>query len=70
MKAVTVAELVAFLQTQPQDLPVVYRRWSEQCLLELGDIVVEAACKARPDGWVENYRHDRPKTDYLFFPGN
>jgi hypothetical protein len=66
----TVAELIAFLQTQPQDLQVSYSRFSEQCLLEVGDICIEEACKAREDGCVQNKRPDMPTQTYLTFPGN
>ena len=41
MEAMTVAELIAFLQTQPQDLPVAYRCFSEQVLLEPDDIRIK-----------------------------
>jgi hypothetical protein len=66
----TVAELIAFLETQPQDLPVAYRIHSEQCLLEAGDIGVEHLQHARPDGWVHHARPDAQSVPYLVFPGN
>ena len=65
-----VKELIAFLKKQPQDLPVAYRIYSEQCLLEEKDIVIEEQCVARPDGWVQSKRNDTPCRDYLMFPGN
>lgn len=66
----TVAELIAFLQTQQQDLQVTYARHSEQCLLEISDITIESNGVARPDGWVQNARPDMPTVEYLSFPGN
>jgi hypothetical protein len=66
----TVAELIAFLQTQPQDLQVAYRLHSEQCLLEADEVGPYEACEPRPDGWIENPRPDKPKRTYLMFPGN
>ena len=70
MKAMTVAELIAFLQTQPQDLPVAYRLYSEQCLVQTGDIRIAEACKPRKDGWVHNKRPDKATQLYLMLPGN
>lgn len=66
----TVAELIEHLKTVPQDLPVAYRRYSEQCLLDVTDIYVDTLCEARADGWVANARPDKPTIDYLIFPGN
>lgn len=63
-----VSELIAFLQTQPQDIPVVYSTCSEQLLLEPKDIEVVDLCEARPDGWVHHARSDKPTTPYLVFP--
>jgi len=64
----TVAELILFLQKQPQDLPVAYSINSEHCLLEESDINIGELCEARPDGWVPNRRPDKPKHTYLIFP--
>lgn len=66
----TVSELIKFLQTQPQDLQVVYKCFSEQCLLEAQDICVDDLCLPRPDGWVQDKRPDMPTQKYLVFPGN
>lgn len=66
----TVAELIAFLQTQPQDLPVVYQLYSEQALLKADDIHIERLCEPRPDGWVHHARQDKPLQSYLVLPGN
>ena len=66
----TVAELIAFLLKQPQDLPVAYRIYSEHVLLEASDITIENLCEARPDGWVADARPDRPTRPYLLLPGN
>lgn len=65
-----VKELIAFLQTQPQDLPVAYRCYSEQCLLEASDIKIEKLSVARDDGWVADARPGLPAAKYLLFPGN
>ena len=66
----TVKELIEFLQTQPQDLPVAYCLHSEQALLEVEHISIQKCCLARPDGWVQNARPDMFAVDYLVFPGN
>ena len=61
----TVAELIEYLQTQPQDLQVAYRLHSEQCLLEQSDIELIKACEPRSDGWIQNERPDMPSVQYL-----
>ncbi len=66
----TVADLIAFLQTQPQDLQVAYRIHSEQCLLAAADISITEEGEPRADGWIQNKRPDMPKQNYLMFPGN
>lgn len=66
----TVAELITILHSFPQDLPVVYRCCSENCLLEHGDLEVREECEPRDDGWVPNKRPDKPTRTYLVFPGN
>ena len=66
----TVAELIEFLKTQPQDIQVAYRLYSERCLLETDFISVESLCGAREDGWVHLSRPDKPTRQYLVFPGN
>lgn len=66
----TVAELIAFLQTQPQGMRVAYRCFSEQCLMDVDGIAVKTLSTARPDGWIQNYRSDKPSETYLVFPGN
>jgi hypothetical protein len=65
-----VSELIAFLQTQPQELQVAYRCCSEQCVLEADEIRVGEACEPRADGWVQHARPDMPTQTYLIFPGN
>ena len=65
-----VSELIEFLKTQPQDLEVVYRCYSEQVLMDQGEITIETFGEARPDGWVSNARPDKPTKEYLCFPGN
>ena len=66
----TVAELIAFLQTQPQDLQVAYERNSEQCLLEANELHQEVCCEPRADGWIHDQRPDKATQTYLMFPGN
>lgn len=66
----TVKELIEYLKTQPQDLPVAYRCMSEQLLLEEKEICVVELCLPRPDGWVHDKRPDKPSQPYLLFPGN
>jgi hypothetical protein len=65
-----VKELIEFLQTQPQELPVAYTCCSEQNTLEASEICIEELCEARVDGWVANERPDKRKIPYLVFPGN
>jgi hypothetical protein len=66
----TVADLIATLQTMPQHLLVGYRCHSEQCLLEASDLNIVEACLPRPDGWIQSKRPDKPTQEYLMFPGN
>lgn len=67
----TVKELIEFLQTQPQDIQVAFRQYSEYRLIELNDIDVQEHCEVRPDGWVQHRRpDDYPTQQYLMFPGN
>jgi len=61
----TVAELIALLQTKPQELQVAYPCHSEYCLLEPDDISVRTECEARPDGWIQCRRPDMPTKEYL-----
>ena len=65
-----VSELIAFLQTQEQDLLVAFAVYSEHLLLTLDQLSVEEKCLPRPDGWVHEARPDQPTTKYLLFPGN
>jgi hypothetical protein len=69
-REMTVADLITFLQTQQQDLPVAYRLHSEQVLMEADDIRVVEECEPRADGWIQNRRPDMPTRTYLLFPGN
>jgi hypothetical protein len=65
-----VADLIEYLLKQPQDLPVAFRCYSEQLLLDFVDIDIEELCEPRADGWIENKRPDKPCVKYLVFPGN
>lgn len=66
----TVAELIVFLQTQPQDLPVAYEIYSEYARMQFGDIKVLELGRSREDGWVSRKRPDQPSQKYIVFPGN
>ena len=65
-----VKDLIEFLEKQDQSLPVAYKIFSEQCLLEDGDIRIKSLCAPRADGWVANQRDDKPSIKYLVLPGN
>jgi hypothetical protein len=67
---ITVAELISFLQTQPQELQVGYLCRSELVLLELHQIEVVTCCEPRHDGWIQDQRPDKPTRPYLMFPGH
>ena len=66
----TVAELIKYLESQPQDIVVAYSIFSEQCLMEVDDINLVDGCEARGDGWIQNKRPDKHSRQYLLFPGN
>lgn len=66
----TVHDLIEHLKTFDPNLPVVYRLYSEQVLLESKDLDVQALCEPRSDGWVADARPDKPTMDYLVLPGN
>ncbi len=66
----TVKDLIEFLQTQQQDLPVAYSCYSEQVLLQADEIVERDLCYPMVDGWIQNKRPDMPTQKYLLFPGN
>ncbi len=66
----TVGDLVKYLQTLPDDMPVAYRLYSEQCLLEADRITVVDLCESRADGWIHDRRPDKTTKKYLLFPGN
>ena len=66
----TVAELITFLREQPQDMPVAYRMYSEQALLEITELEIAEFCLPRPDGWIQYKRPDKESQKYLLFPGN
>lgn len=65
-----VSELIEFLKTQPQDLQVAYRAYSEQAILKKEYIAVKELGEMRNDDWVHNKRPDKPTVKYLVFPGN
>lgn len=65
-----IKDLILFLQAQPEDTEIAYQKYSEQCAMKLNDIQVTELCLARPDGWIQNKRPDKPTQMYLLFPGN
>ena len=65
-----VADLIEYLENQQGDMLVAIEMFSEQCLLEVGEIKVKELCEPRPDGWIQNKRSDKPTRLYLVFPGN
>ena len=66
----TVAEFIEYLKTQPQEIQVAYRCYSEQLLLNVDDIEIEELCEPREDRWVANKRPDKTFIKYLVLPGN
>ncbi len=65
-----VAELIEFLKTQDQTLPIVYSCCSDWDKMEINMIYVQKLCLSRPDGHVQGNRKDKLTTEYLCFPGN
>lgn len=66
----TTADLIKFLQTQPQDAVIAYALYSECTTMSIESISVEELCLPRPDGWIQNKRPDQPSQLYIVFPGN
>lgn len=66
----TVADLIALLQTKDPTLLVAYMCCSEQVQLEAHQVRVVRACEPRADGWIQDERPDMPSCLYLLFPGN
>lgn len=66
----TVSQLIEHLRQFPPETPVAFKLHSEQCLLELPQVVLTHMCVARPDGWIQNERPDMPTVPYVLFPGN
>ena len=66
----TVAELIEFLKTKPQDIQVGQSMYSEYCLTDPEDIHIVKCCLPRNDDWIHGARPDKPSQDYLMFPGN
>lgn len=66
----TVAELIRHLNKFDPNLPVAYQVYSEQALLDADEVKLAELCEPRPDGWVQNYRPDKPTRLYVLFPGN
>ncbi len=70
VKPMTVADLIALLQTFPQHLPVAFEMHSEYELLEASHLNILTLCEPRPDGWIHDRRPDKSTKEYLVFPGN
>ena len=66
----TVAELIEVLKQKPGHIQVAYEIYSTAQLLQESQIRIVTLCEARPDGWVEDLRPDKPSVDYLVLPGN
>lgn len=70
----TVAELIEHLKTLPQDLEVVYMRYSDYTFLEADEITIAHGVKR--DKWIARYHRTMPEADqykvrdYVAFPGN
>jgi hypothetical protein len=69
VKPITVADLIAHLQTLPQGLLVTHRAYSEMALLELKDVKVNTGQPPRADGWVHDARPDKPTQAYVAILG-
>lgn len=61
----TVAELIELLKKHPQDLQVIIPCCSEYVIFGEKSPQVVDKCIARPDGWVEEKRSDKPTQKYL-----
>lgn len=70
MAPMTVRELIRYLESFDQDLPIVYELHSEYRLLEAQNIRVRSLHPARNDGWVHSFDHTQHTVPYLIFPGN
>jgi hypothetical protein len=66
----TVKDLIDGLKQFPADLQVVYPKYSEHCILDAADLIVDEFCIPRPDGWVQNKRNDMPSQQYLILAGD
>jgi hypothetical protein len=65
----TVAELIEYLKTQPQNMQVALECYSEFCLLDEEGIQQYTACEPRPDGWIHIQRQDKPARTYVLLHG-
>ena len=72
----TVAELIEFLKTQPQDIQVAYREFNEYqayetaCVLSRGDIQVARFSVTWGPEYLIAQRGNEAAQQYLVFPGN
>lgn len=65
-----VAELIEFLKTQPQDIPVAFEQYSDYTAMDFEFIYVRELQLARNDGYVGAARPDKSTQQWLVFPGN
>lgn len=65
-----VKDLIEYLKSLDPEMDVAYKIFSEQCLLDEGDIEIIEGCFPRPDGWIHDKRPDMPVKQYILFPGN
>ena len=61
----TVAAMIEYLKSLPQDMKIVKSEWSEHVLLEAKNFSIDELCVARPDGWVHEARPDKETERYL-----
>lgn len=67
---ITVAELIAHLQTFDPALPCCFSQYSEWSALTKEDIDVRELGVHRGDGYIGDARPDQPTQRWLTFPGN
>ena len=69
----TVKELIKYLKTFDQNLPVAFKCCSEYDSLDLEEVTVKELQSPRADGWIHTEwsgKPELPKIKYVVFPGN
>jgi len=61
----TVAELIEYLKTQPQELHVVYQHGSDSCLLHFTTIEIQELPRPWMDCWIPPFKEGRLTQQYL-----